>query len=320
MVSFTAPIQKDTLIIASGPSLKPYLDFIKENQNSFFIICLSSAISACIKNNIIPDLCMTTDGGYWAGQHLKKLRKIDIPLAMPAEAFCPKALLAEHKILPLIYDDGISKDLLYTQSLECKKAVRNGTVSGTALLFALQYCTGNLYFCGLDMAPQKGFQHCQPNELDSNAALNDSRLSCKETRYALAGLPGGSLDIYLEWFRSFQLPAGNRRVYRVIEKSNRKNSLGQIQDIDLKEFSAIYNKEDSKPNFITVSAVTDKNITQAIELLESEELVEKWKKQLFPLDYVQLSHNPSNTEIQNKIITEWDKLKQKVKEILNEDL
>ena len=66
-------IDKDCLIVSSGPSLKPFINLIKNNRQNFFIICLSSAISVCLKENIIPDIFMSTDGGYWAGEHLKRI-------------------------------------------------------------------------------------------------------------------------------------------------------------------------------------------------------------------------------------------------------
>ena len=44
--------------------------------------------------------------------------------------------------------------------------------------------------------------------------------------------------------------------------------------------------------------------------------VSEWKKQLFPLDYVLLSHNPSNSETQEKLEAEWEKLKKRAEDIL----
>ena len=125
---------------------------------------------------------MTTDGGFWAGEHLKKLLKHDIPVAMSSEAFCSKNLLNKLSVLPLIYGEGISKELTKASGINSKSAIRNGTVSGTALLFAFQYSTKNIFFCGLDMANQTGFQHTQPNELELNNSLYDNRIKNKETR------------------------------------------------------------------------------------------------------------------------------------------
>jgi hypothetical protein len=92
------------LIVASGPSLKNILEFIKTNQNNFFIIALSSAINVLLKNQIIPDLCFSTDGGFWAGEHLKPLQiyKEKINLAISVEGFCSKKILKSQKIIPLM--------------------------------------------------------------------------------------------------------------------------------------------------------------------------------------------------------------------------
>ena len=196
-------IEQPVLIISSGPSFQDAIQIIKNKQQQFFIICLSSALLPCLENDIIPDLCMTSDGGFWAGEHLKKLYKKDILLALPSEALCPKAILEKSRVLPLVYDDGIAAELTNTSGIKCMKAVRNGTVSGTALLWALQNGTKEIYLCGLDMSTQKGFQHTQPNELERNSSLKDSRISTKEKRLTSSEFGGASLEIYRQWFENF---------------------------------------------------------------------------------------------------------------------
>ena len=82
------------VICASGPQLKPCINTIKTSQDKIFIICLSSALSVLVKNGITPDFILTTDGGFWAGEHLKYLKKNPgITLAAPCEAFIPKKIL-----------------------------------------------------------------------------------------------------------------------------------------------------------------------------------------------------------------------------------
>ena len=310
-------IDKDCLIVSSGPSLKPFINLIKNNRQNFFIICLSSAISVCLKENIIPDIFMSTDGGYWAGEHLKRiLQKNSIPLAIPSEAYCSKKILHSQTILPLIYNDGFSKELTIASKIDCLYAVRNGTVSGTALLFAAKYCKKNIFMCGLDLAPQKGFQHTQPNELENNSAVFDNRIQTKEKRLSASGFSNASLDIYRQWFNSINLSLQNRKVFRLIEKPQSKNNLGWIQDITVNDFSSFINETTDPDNaeYFTVSSFQPDRKNAA--LLFSNYDSEKLKKQLFPLDYVSLSHNPDNIEIRNKIEKEWQKLRKKAEGIL----
>lgn len=317
IVRLNIKIDRDCLIISSGPSLRPFISLIKENRGKFFIICLSSAISVCKKEGIIPDLFMTTDGGYWAGEHLKHLLiQKDIPLALPSEAYCPKKVLCSQKILPLVYSDGFSKKLTNASEINCLNAVRNGTVSGTALLFAAEYCTKNIYMCGLDLAPQKGFQHTQPNELENNSAPKDNRIQTKEKRLSASGFTNASLDIYRQWFCSTKLDLQNRKVFRLIEKTQSKNNLGWIEDITTQDFSALIktnNSSDSSNYFSDSNSLPDKKKAADLFSTYNSEIL---KKQIFPLDYVSLSHNPDNSEIKNKIEKEWQKLRNKAEGIL----
>ena len=313
-------IDKDCVIISSGPSLKESLPLIKENRNKLFVICLSSAISVCIKNGITPDLCMTTDGGFWAGEHLKKLHKNNIPLAMPAEALCNKDILRSNQILPLIYDDGVSREMSLASGITFSHAVRNGTVSGTALLFACQYCTKNIYMCGLDLAGQKGYQHLQPNELEINNAIKDNRVSTKEKRLTGSEFSSASLEIYKNWFITNKLNLGPRKVYRVIEEAKRKNNLGWISDINANEFSDKLNKiaEPKQTASYFVEQACENPAAKVAEYFEKNADSEKWKKQIFPLDYVSLSHNPDNKELSERIEKNYNNLKEKIRKILNE--
>ena len=166
----------------------------------------------------------------------------------------------------------------------------------------------------MDMANQKGFQHAQPNQLEANNAKADNRIRNKLTRLSRAELTKGSLDIYKDWFVNHPLNTGNKKVCRLIEEKDRKNSLGWIEDINLKTFeNDILNIKDSeKINYIETNYSFDND---AIKIFENQASVEKWKKQLFPLDFVQLSHNPSNTEAIEKIEKEWDALKNSAEKI-----
>ncbi len=319
-VSLQLPVKKEILIMSSGPILNPFINFIKEDRNKFFILCLSSAISVCLENEIIPDLCMTTDGGYWAGEHLKVLSKNNIPVGMPSETYFQKNILSDLNILPLDYGDGISSELVGFSELKPLRAVRNGTVSGTALLFAANYCTKNIYLCGMDMACQKGFQHAQPNQLELNSSLFDSRLHTKQARLTRSEFNGGSLNIYRDWFINNPINLGNRKVFRLIEEKDRKNNLGWIKDISLKEFERISENILETEQVCFSTERFQKNLSDLQNFISKNENNEKWKKQLFPLDYVLYSHNPDNEQVKEKINKEWNELKNKAWEIFNADL
>lgn len=310
-------INKPILIISSGPSLNKCLTIIKNNREKFFIICLSSAISVCHYFDIIPDLCMTTDGGFWAGLHLKQILKLNVPLALSTESYCPKKIIQNGKILLLRYNDGISYKILKHLNLELKKIERNGTVSGSALLYALENSTNDIYFCGLDMSNQKGFQHTQPNEIELNNLFKYNKINSHDKQAVKSQFSTSSLDIYKDWFINLNLY--NRIVYRIIDDEYKNNSLGNIKDLSSSEFIkkieniSIINEN----NYFSVENINI-DLSNIITYIQNNFESDDWKKSLFPLDFVALEHNNENTELKIKIEERNQNLLKKIRKLLND--
>ena len=286
-------------VCASGPSLKPCLPVLKEKQNSVFIICLSSATSVLLKNNIIPDLVLTTDGGYWAGQHLKALYKHpELLNAAPYEAFIPKKLLKQNPLLVLNYNDAssfICNQIIQKTELPFMNALRNPTVSGTALYFAKAITDNSIYFCGLDMAGAKGFSHTQPNELEANNSLNDNRIHPKATRLAGGSFSSQSLDIYRDWFCSQK---GMEKVFRVIDNEYKQNDLGQIKDISSKDFDKAVSSNLQK-SFEIQTVANNCNKVALLDFVCNELSLEKWQKQIFPADFISQNKKRLEEKVQD---------------------
>ncbi len=314
------------VITASGPSLSGSLPIIKKNRNNLFLLCLSSSLSVLIKNDIEPDLILTTDGGYWAGQHLKYLKKHnDIPLALPVEAFVPKEILKNNKLLLLSYNDSssfISNEIIREAELPSFEALRNPTVSGTGLFLANKLTDNKVYFCGLDLAANKAFQHSQPNELEKNNCLNDFRIKTKEARQSSSRFNSSSLQIYRNWFESLN-EKDTARVCRVIPK-NSQQALGNIQDIDYQNFEKEINQSHKIQNksidFETLSIkprARQKTIGHVIKMLDNE----KWTRQIFPADYISMENagfENDRQEIEKRLKDKILKLSQKIRKIADE--
>lgn len=318
--------EADILIAASGPSLNDCMKIIKENQKKFVIIALSSAILPLLKNGIKPDFCLSSDGGYWAKAHLKSLFHHDIPLALPLEADLPKKLYKSNKIIPLSYSDGPSKVLLNQLGIDFFEAERNPTVSGTALKLAQKLTEGKIFFAGLDLASVKGFNHCQPNELERNAAFTDKLLKSREERLFKSSLPSQSLEIYRDWFSSLPLSSLKNQVFRIIDEKRGQNPLGQIKDISPDDFCRLLKNGtelSGKEKIISEyrgKEISAKELSSKLrDFFSSYSKSDQWKKQLFPLDMVALSHDRKNKELSEKIEKENLSLLSKIQKILNDD-
>lgn len=326
--NYIEPVIKTKLpviICASGPSLEPCLEIIKNFRKSIFVLCLSSALSVLVQNNITPDLILSTDGGYWAGEHLKVLKKNpDVTLAVPCEAFIPKTILHKNKILPLCYDDQssfICSDILNKAKLPALKALRNPTVSGTALYLAKSITDNCIFFCGLNLAGAKGFQHSQPNELEKNNELIDSRIRTKDSRISRSRYNSESLEIYRDWFSL--LPSNEvQNVYRVIQ-DNSQSSLGNIKDIDFnKFFDKLKNYKSLSKDFkFTDASFIKTNPKEVLDFVIEKLSDEKWNRQIFPADYISIQNCPDENEktvLLNRLNEKTQKLIQKIRLIADE--
>ena len=198
---------KPVLVTASGPTLTNSIPLIKKQRDNFVILAVSSSISYLLANGILPDFCISTDGGYYAKKHfdsfLRNSKTKDIPVFLSAESAVPSLLFRRNPVIPLSYNDSFEKMIFPYCKIHSVKAERNGSVSGTALILAAQLTESNVYFCGLDLAAEKstGFQHAKPNELENCNSSKDFRLNPTENR-----ISGGfcrkndSLSIYRNWF------------------------------------------------------------------------------------------------------------------------
>lgn len=324
LIKKSGKLELPVLVCASGPSLNCCIKIIKQFEDKFFIICLSSALSVLIKNNIIPDLVFSTDGGYWAGEHLKYLKKNkDIPLAVSCEAFVPKKILNNNPILPLQYNDSssfISTQILEKTGIKSIEALRNPTVSGTGLFFATNITSKKVFFCGLDLAGASGFQHSQPNELEKNNELFDSRISTKENRISRSRFNSSSLDIYRDWFGSLE-NKDTQNVFRVIEK-NSQNGLGNIKDITPDDFHNELKNFDSQKKAVWYEeeTINKSTLSDSYNFIINQLKTEKWQNQIFPADFLSIQNSAENEiqVLQDRLNKKVNKLAGRIRKIADE--
>lgn len=308
------------LICASGPSLESAISLIKKTREKIFLVALSSSISVLLHEGIFPDLCFSTDGGFWAKKHLDSLTRVhDIPLALATEGECPSSLFEKNATLPLCYDDDeLSKKLFAALEIPFVQARRNGTVSGTALEFFLANGEKDIFFAGLDLASGETFAHAQPNALEAEAAQKDFRLRTKATRIARASLPSPSLEIYAAWFSHFSWQGG-RKIFRICGEKPFKNSFRNIKDISADEAETILknNAEKKSPRTIRQTEFPlSENRNGAIKkTLEEFSKSEEWQKELFPSECILRDRASSEEERQKHSDAIFEKSETILKEI-----
>lgn len=277
----------DILIAASGPSLRTSLPHIAAFRPRFFIIALSSALLPLLHEGITPDLVLSTDGGFWGKKHLACCGHAmpRIPFALAAESASPAALLETQTVVPLWYDDSIAVPMLRACGIPAMRAVRNGTVSGTALDFALALTDGTIYLCGLDLAAAQGFQHTQPNALERSHAAHDGRLRPKHTRLAAsATVAHGALAVYRTWFVSASERV-EKRVFRLSDSYGFAHSLGKIRDINWNAFAnTAPGQEQTFPSIEHIRLASSDRKKILAELLPELFATNQYDRELYPIE------------------------------------
>ncbi len=217
--------QLPVIIAASGPTLEESISLIKKFRSSVMLVSVPSALRFLLRNNCRPDTVICTDPGYWTRLHIEYMNQhstsyCTMPLSAAGEVYrndVPIALLVEDKPweTALLSGTGISR--LYIPE--------NGTVSGSALEFALAVSSGPVFFAGLDFSYSDIRGHVNPNGFDGYLNKNRTRLSPEySVRYlrALKQAPerrnylrtSRPLDTYRDWF-SARVAAENRKIFRL---------------------------------------------------------------------------------------------------------
>jgi len=296
------PVKKGTcsiVITASGPSLSATLPLLKKYRKSFFLIAVSSSLSALLHNRILPDMCISTDGGYYAGTHLIPYESslCPVPLALSAESFCKKSIISGSTIIPLIYNDGLSTSILQYCGIQGVPAERNGTVSGTAAEFALNITNGPVFFCGLDLNASSGYQHTQPNFLETDASSVDNRIAPKEARISASRFSSGALSLYCNWFKS--LPSEKtKRLFRLSDHFNFSNTLGSIKDVDF-DFFAENISQNEFPLF-TNTFISASVESSEKEFIQKNKDTDEWLHSIFPVEYLGLQRSSGLADFAKK--------------------
>ena len=325
-ILFASNIQKPLLlkngkcplvITASGPSLSSSLPFLKKYRDSFFLLALSSSYMPLTHYGLKPDLVISSDGGFWAKKHLCFPGQKNSVFALECESAVPGNIFLKAPVISLAYPDGPGKELLKAAKIPFVISQRNGTVAGTALDFAMEITSGNIYFCGLDQAPSPALQHTQPNNLEIDNSKKDFRLRTSETRNTVSRFNSEqSLSIYRNWFKSNSKRYA-KRVFRLSDNYKYDFTLGEIQDIGWE----VFQKKESQTSKIKPEFTESKIITKTEERnsLIQNKLLEISRKdefinEVFPMESIIIKRQISNEEKENRI----RELNEKMQDFLQE--
>ena len=177
-------------ILASGPSLQNILPYLSEIKKRSIVVCVDSALRACLKIGIEPDFIIIGDPQYYAYLHI---------------ADCTSktsTLIAEPAVYPSVYRFPCKK-IVITSSLfpmgawfEKKFGERGnlgagGSVSANAWNFAYFIGSREIYFAGLDLAYPKNNTHIKGATFENVELAKSTRCNTVESKNILQYISAG---------------------------------------------------------------------------------------------------------------------------------
>jgi len=245
----------DAVFLTSGYSLEKFIKNkdIKNRLREGFVTSASSSLSALAYQDIFVDLAFATDGGFWAGNHL---RGNFSNLAIPLEAYVPLPILEKENIVFLNYGSELENYLFKKMHIPFLKAKRNGTVAGTAIEVLLDYTKNNIFISGLDLSFSKSFTHARPNENINEALKRESKLYPLSTILASSSFNNSNLATYASWFSS--IPENKKQ--RLFRLGNEGVDIEGIKRISNHDFLKLCKNHIKKEKVKSFDCIERKNV------------------------------------------------------------
>lgn len=140
------------IIVGSGPSLEQSIEYLKELKQRCLIIAAGSSVQALLKNNVVPHIVVSIDGGEANHKVFKNLDLTQTILA--AGSYIYKEIINEYE--GNLYHIPIENDTITTYLLNCHdvtpKIYSTSSVTGTAIQLALLFGCKSVIFVGQDLS------------------------------------------------------------------------------------------------------------------------------------------------------------------------
>lgn len=229
------PGHKPIVVVAPGPSLEAILPTLRRTRQSLVILAPASALRPLMHQDMLPDLVIHQDAGFFSGEHLRHLAGDPVAARVPllqAQSARPLPALPFPRSW-ILYDHPAQVLFARTGSPAVAPGQELGTVTATASAWALARSRAPVYLAGVDLATRDIQSHVRGHAFDSYHRSRESRLAPAETvpLSRIAGTPsvspspekagtGGStswrsaadLSVYAGWFRSLTADGRLRRL------------------------------------------------------------------------------------------------------------
>jgi hypothetical protein len=186
------------LILAAGPSLDTCLPYLPELAKKMILICVDTALDACLKAGVEPDYLITIDPQYWNAKHIRHLSAPHTNLITEISSY-PSVFRFPCKNIYLtssIYPLGklIEKKLREQAFPEFGELNPGGSVATSAWEFARWIGCTELFFAGLDLSFPCKKTHAREGIFEKQARNEETRFAPFSTKAAFSLFSAPSLE------------------------------------------------------------------------------------------------------------------------------
>ncbi len=214
-------IDRDVLVVAAaGPTLSESFEALRLERHRYQLWALPSAVKALIDQDLLPDLIILTDPGYYSVVHLAPVKSRPVPMAMPLTALSGVWRYASG--LSLLHQGSyLESQVFASMQLPNSRLPPNGTVAGTALQLA-RPLNCPVVFAGLDFITRDIQSHVRPHAFEPIIEDRTTRTDTSQTRYYMrafkarieSGADVSPLTTYAGWF-SLAAASSGMQLYRL---------------------------------------------------------------------------------------------------------
>ncbi|MBN1799196.1 MAG: DUF115 domain-containing protein [Spirochaetales bacterium] len=252
------------VIIASGPSLKKSLPILRKHRKKYVLWSLPSALKFCGTYDLVPDVVIITDPGYYSTYHFHGNSSNDITMAMPLSA--SRGLWHQKgKIFLFTQPNYFEETVIAGLNMEFPRIPSNGTVAGSALELALKHTKNRIFLAGLDLCYSDIFSHVRPNTINDLFYCSSQRFSPYLSSLYTWCLKTATVKIekqlcrtsqayftYSGWFSSLPKPTKNR-IYRINPSPLSLPGIHNINEQELECFIRPLTGQKNRTSFHAVS-------------------------------------------------------------------
>ncbi len=170
-------------VLAAGPSLDEALPHLEEIKKRCILICVDTALRACLSAEVEPHFILLVDPQYWNSRHIEGLQALESILITEAAAY-PSVFRFQCK--EIILCSSLFPLGKYVENFTGEKGelAAGGSVATSAWDFARFIGCKTIYMAGLDLSYPNKKTHTKGSTFEEKAHIDSKKMSTSETLLA----------------------------------------------------------------------------------------------------------------------------------------